>query len=397
MLLSQHISRRQFLAIASMVGAAASLGSTCQPPPSPWPAISPRGRAKGLAHLAWVWQFSVDGPPERIASTLAQNNMGIILKTHNGTQWMSDYDSSLYAVSGPKQVAVLASYFEKYGIPFHTYCVVKGVDPQREAQMCAQVIAAGARSIFIDLEPHSGYWQGTPQGALTFGQEFRRRRPDATLYLAVEPRPWQISRVPVAEFASFSQGFAPMIYWETFNSPENVSRFQSSGFPPGSEGVTPEFLLDVSRSLLNKYGSPIWPIGQGASRNHDAWIRFVTHAYALEMGSVSVWRYGVTADDVWQLLRDVEPQSGLTWETTPGLGIGVSARVANTGSCLNVRAAPTTAAAVLTCLVDGTTVTVRDGPAEADGYRWWLIEAGAVRGWAAEGDSRGVSWLVPLS
>jgi hypothetical protein len=395
MLLEQRISRRQFLAIAAMLGVAAALGLTCQPPP-PWPPVSPRGRARGSSHLAWVWQFSVDGPPERIASVLAQYNLGIILKTHNGTQWMSDQDSSPYAVSGPDQLAVLANYFESYGIPFHTYCVVKGVDPQREAEMCAQVIAAGARSITIDLEPHSGYWEGTPQGALTFGQEFRRRQPGGVLYLCVEPRPWQISRVPVAEFASFSQGFAPMVYWETFNTPENVGLFQSYGFPPGPEGVTPEFLLDVSRSLLDKYGSPILPVGQGASTSREAWVRFVNRAYALGMGSLSVWRYGVTGDDVWQLLRYAQPPD-LTWETTPGLSAGGGARVANTNSCLFVHDAPVITATVLTCLADGTTVTVRGGPVDADGYRWWLVEGGGMQGWAAEGDSRGVSWLVPLS
>ena len=370
-----------------MAGAAAAFGLSCKPPP-PSPPVSPRGRARGLPHLAWVWQFAVDGPPQQLASVLAQNNLGIILKTHTGTQWMSAQDSSPYAVSGPAQVAVLANYFETYGIPFHTYCVVHGLDPQREAEMCAQVIAAGARSVTVDLEPYEGYWQGTPQGALTFGQEFRRRQPGGTLYLCVEPRPWQISRVPVAEFASFSQGLAPMVYWETFNSPENVSRFQASGFPPGPEGVTPEFLLDVSRSLFDKYGSPILPIGQGASTNHDAWVRFVTRGSALGMGAVSVWRYGVTGDHVWQLLRYLQPQ-GLSWGTAPGLSAGAGARVANTGSCLNVREAPATSAAFSACLADGMVVNVVDGPVDADGYRWWLIEAGAVRGWVAEGDTAG--------
>jgi hypothetical protein len=41
-------------------------------------------------------------------------------------------------------------------------------------------------------------------------------------------------------------------------------------------------------------------------------------------------------------------------------------------------------------------VKVRDGPVEADGYRWWLIEAEVTGGWSAEGEPQGVRWLVPL-
>jgi hypothetical protein len=167
-----------------------------------------------------------------------------------------------------------------------------------------------------------------------------------------------------------------------------VSRFDSSGFPPGEEGITPEFLLNVSDGLLRDHGSPILPVGQGASQDSDAWAGFVDHAFALGMGAVSVWRYGVTGDDVWRLLKDVLP--------VPRLAKGVGATVANTGSCLNVRERPTIRAPVRACLPDGAVVTVRDGPAEGDGYRWWLIEAEAARGWSAEGEPGGVPWLVPL-
>ena len=348
--------------------------------------MAPRGRANGPRHLSWVWQFSRDGPPEQVVSLLAQHNLGVLMKSHDGTDWMSRYDASPYAVSGPDQLAVLAAYFETYGVPFHTWSVVKGVDPKLEAELCAQDIAAGARSVTVDLEPHAGFWSGTPEDAGTFGREFRQRQPAAILYVSVDPRPWVLTRVPVAEFASFAQGFVPQVYWETFNSPENRRRFQESGFPPPEQGVTPEFLLDVARTVLAPYRLPVLPAGQGASTNMDAWRGFMGRATALSMTPVSVWRHGVTGNDVWELLSGVAP--------SPALAIGVTARVANTGSCLNVREAPRTAAAVRACLLDGTTVVVRDGPVDADGYRWWFIEAQTASGWSAEG-AGGVLWLVP--
>ena len=393
MVLRQQISRRQFLA---MVAAAATLagagfGTACVPPPAA--SIPLRGRARGPAHLAWAWKFAVDGTPDQIATVLAQNNLGLILKTHTGTEWIKSQDTSPYGISGPLQVATLASYFERYGVPFHTYCVLKGLDPMREAEMCAQVIGSGARSVIVDLEPYEGYWQGTPEAARIFGEEFRRRQPGGTMYLCIEPRPWQVSRVPAAEFAAFSQAIVPMTYWETFSSEENIRRFEESGFPPGPAGITPEFLLDVSRSLFAGYNLPIIPIGQGAS-TIDAWSRFVGHANALAMPSVTVWRFGVSDAGVWPLLRDAKP-AGLSWETSKVLNVGGSARVINTGAGLNVRQSPSTAATLVSCLPDGTVVVLTNGPVDADGYRWWRIEAGPVRGWLAESD--GVTpWLQPL-
>ena len=35
--------------------------------------------------------------------------------------------------------------------------------------------------------------------------------------------------------------------------------------------------------------------------------RFLSHANSLGMNTISVWRYGVTNQDVWQLLRQMAP------------------------------------------------------------------------------------------
>ncbi len=189
--------------------------------------------------MAWVWQFAADGEPDAIASTLADKSMGVLLKTHGGTDWMSRYDTSVNQVSGPTRVAKLAGYFEDANLRFHVWFVPNGVDPIREAEMCAEVISAGARSITVDLEPFEGFWQGSPETALVFGREFRRLQPMGIMFVCVDPRPWILKVTPVAEFASFSQGFAPMTYWDTFRAGENGDYYRDSGFPPGPGGITP--------------------------------------------------------------------------------------------------------------------------------------------------------------
>jgi len=258
-----------------------------------------------LRHLSWVWHFPVDGSKQAIADTLVSHNMGVILKTHDGTDWMSTYDHSPDAVSGPAQVRKLADYFESRGVPLFTYAVVKGEDPIREAQMAAQVLASGSRGIFLDIEPWQGYWRGTPAAAVTFGQELRRLAPNGIVIATVEPRPWVVPNIPMAEFAAFSDAIAPMVYWESFKS--NGPYFAAAGYPPPPEGVTPEFILDVGNALFDRYNLPIMPIGQGASLDMSLWNRFLNHSAQLGMPVVSTWRHGVTHPPVFDLLRDRSP------------------------------------------------------------------------------------------
>ena len=64
-----------------------------------------------------------------------------------------------------------------------------------------------------------------------------------------------------------------------------------------------------------------------------------------------------------------------------GVRAGDGATVnAGRGDCLNVRAEPSTAARAITCLADGTAVTITAGPREADSITWWQIDGG---GWAS--------------
>ncbi|HLF71969.1 MAG TPA: LysM peptidoglycan-binding domain-containing protein [Dehalococcoidia bacterium] len=268
----------------------------------------PAGAAATLKHLVWVWQFSTDGEPNVVGKRLRDNGLGIVLKTHDGLQWMSEYDKSSFAVSGPAQVGVLANYFETAGVPFHVWAVVQGVDPIREARMAADVLAAGARSIYLDVEPHSGFWRGTAADAQTFGNELRRLQPNAHIVLSLDPRPWIIERVPMAQFASFSSEIAPQQYWKTFDTSANYEKYGLSGYAVGPGGMTPEFLIGVTSAIYGKYGLPITHVGQGSTTDPAEWSRFIDNAYASGSNIVSVWRYGVTPDSILGILRDTPPK-----------------------------------------------------------------------------------------
>lgn len=261
-----------------------------------------------LNHLAWVWQFTQDGVKEEISRVLGENGLGVVLKTHDGLDWMADYDYSEDAVSGPEQVAKLAAFFEDRGVPFHAWCVVKGNDPKAEASMASEVLAAGARSIALDLEAHSGFWVGSSQGALEFGKELRRLRPNDQVITSIDARPWEIGRIPLLEFSTFSDAIAPQVYWSSFRTAPNVRKFTISGYPPPIDrGVTPQFLLDVTADQLEPFGLPLHPIGDGTRSNESEWEEFIETSYAVKAEAISVWRYGVATPNVWRILGNNPP------------------------------------------------------------------------------------------
>jgi hypothetical protein len=281
---------------------------TPEPTPEPTPLSGPP--CGGPPYLTWVWRFSTDGPAAQIAATLANARSGVIMKTHDKTDWMSKWDPHPDAVTGPERVAALGQLFESAGVPFHAYAVVEGLDPVKEAQMASEVFSAGARSLFIDLEPWQGYWKGTPDSARIFGEELRRLQPNATIITAIDPRPWSLGGIPLAEFAAFSNALAPLVYWESFDTQSNRDAYTKSGYPPPEGPMTPEFVLDVSARVLQPYGLPLRPVGQGAS-DTARWTRFLDHSALTGMPELSVWRYGVTGGDVLSLLGERTPSGQL--------------------------------------------------------------------------------------
>jgi hypothetical protein len=186
------INRRSFLRGLAGAGAIAALGSSAAAASPGRPTGAPP--ARGTQVSAWVWQFDRDGDPFVIRREAFARNMRVIVKSHDGLRWMSRWDKSSGAVSGPEQLKRLKRFFGRYNVPMDVWCVPTGADPIAEAEMCSQVIDTGVERLYLDLEKgESGqFWYGSGDDAVGFGQELRRLQPDATLIVAPDSRPWQI-------------------------------------------------------------------------------------------------------------------------------------------------------------------------------------------------------------
>lgn len=328
-LLSASPNRRDFIkllgggaVVAGLRPMTAVAASTSLSDARPTPALPVASSVLPATHLAWVWQFSTDGRPEVIREKLAAHGLGIALKTHDGMEWMSRYDKSAAAVSGPARIAELAEYFESGGVPFHAWAVVHGSDPVREGSMAAEVLRAGARTISLDLESYRGFWRGTPAGATQFGEVLRAAQPDKGVLTTIDARPWEMDRIPLKEFAAFSNAVAPQVYWSDFGTAANLTKYWIAGEIPGSDGVTARFALDAAAKKLQALQLPIHPIGPGLVSDTVAWTQFIERAFAHEARTLSTWRYGTTTTAVFAMLRDNPPRVDRVYTVQRGDSLG---------------------------------------------------------------------------
>lgn len=243
--------------------------------------------------LMWVWMFEEDGEPNEIGRNLLDNGLGIVLKTHDGLRWMSEFDSSTYAVTGSDQVTVLAGYFEAAGIPFHAWAVVDCEDPLLEARMAASVLGAGVRSLFLDPGT-AETWKGDDEAARTFGAELRRLQPDASISLVVDARPWTGAGVPIEILAGYSDGLAIKALWQGYGE-EDAAAFEVAGFTVPPQGMTSEFVHYAGIESYKGYDLPKTWVADGSTPDSTAMSRFLTLSREADLAPyTSIWRYGTT-------------------------------------------------------------------------------------------------------
>tara|TARA_B100001142_G_scaffold103597_1_gene105647 strand:- start:5782 stop:7188 length:1407 start_codon:yes stop_codon:yes gene_type:complete len=258
-------------------------------------------------HLLWVWQFSEDGTKYEIRDKLAKFNLGVVLKTHDGTDWMSEFDPSYDAVSGPEKIHELSQFFESGGVPFHTWSVPHGIHPIEEANMTSLAYEAGSRSIYLDVEHARGFWRGTEQAAYQYGERLRSLHPDLRITTSIDGRPWNIDAIPIDAFALLSDALAPQLYWETFSTWDNIYRYNDHGYYVPSSGISPSFIIQSAYKKLQQYPIAIEPVGEGGARNIVEWSEFIQSSLAHNSETVSAWRYGTTSQNIMKVMSNNEP------------------------------------------------------------------------------------------
>lgn len=324
------LSRRRLLGVAGGLALGALtpgvLAAREAAPAAPPTTTRPRSTAGTSRHLAWVWQFRHDGDPAAIRDTLAAHGLGIVLKTHDGHQWMSRYDPTKTAVDGPARIEEYAKFFEDGGVPFHAWAVLKGNNVEREVDRASEALNAGARSLFLDLESHAGFWVGTRSDAARYGEALRRVQPSARVSISIDARPWEIDRIPLAEFAAVADEISPQLYWGLFANRANRVKYELAGDVPGPEGITPTFVVQSAMKRLEPFGLPVHPIGDGTVRSDPAWPEFLQQSFEAKAEAVSVWRYGVADPEIWRFLRDNPPRPAVqTYVVAPGDSLGAIA------------------------------------------------------------------------
>lgn len=254
--------------------------------------------ARAIDIEAVVWQFGKDYPGADGDDTKLPVR-AVYIKTHDGTDWMSAYDANPKAVSGPRSVRRLIDDYNAQGIEVVAWFVPKGGDIDTQVRMAHQVLDAGVRALYADIEPFDGFCY-TDCGFLAeqFWQRLRQERPEANLGVIYDPRPWTWWDSATASWLAEANTALPMCYWEDFvdQPPWND--------PAGCVGQARADLGVLAPSRALEYV----PMLQGDSTG-ERFLAAVDAARVAGSTRVSLWRRGVVTSAVWDAAWNIyEPR-----------------------------------------------------------------------------------------
>lgn len=230
-----------------------------------------------------IWHWKGTSVPETSIEQFVANIKNrtpnvkqVWVKTSDGSDWMGEYDDSALAINGPADVDRWVRVLEANGMEFHAWCVPQGLDNERETALINAVCQRpGVKSMILDVEPYSGFWQGGATGVRPFMLKIRQAVGSRFhIGMSMDPRPWHKDDIFPEEWSPFVDSIHPQTYWFTFRrSVEDV--------------VTNMY------EIWGGYGKPIIPALQGDAPLND---QFEAHTLTTQRHGaqgLSWWRYGV--------------------------------------------------------------------------------------------------------
>ncbi|HSP54451.1 MAG TPA: hypothetical protein VLS25_02590, partial [Dehalococcoidia bacterium] len=241
---------------------------------------------------AVIWQFNRDYPGTE-PSDLNLPIKTVYVKTHDGADWMSTYDPSPSAVSGPDALRNLISTYSYQGIDVVAWFVPYGTDIEGQVRMAEQVIDTGVKGLYADVEPYDGFCaDNCAMLADQFWKRLRNERPNAQLGVTYDPRTQWQAPAAIASWLSVADVAAPDCYWESFSG-------QGVWGDPGTCLLQAHADL---RAMTPGRNVEFAPMLQGAT---SAPLMRAALDTALSLGAnrVSLWRRGVVPSEVWDEIR----------------------------------------------------------------------------------------------
>jgi murein DD-endopeptidase MepM/ murein hydrolase activator NlpD len=259
------------------------------PIPTPNTTPTPYDGKIGLWH--WKDQAVPENSIDELATNIkkaAPNITQIFVKTNDGPDWQGRFDSGGMVINGPADIDKWVQGLAKYNLEFHGWCVLKGKDIVGEANLVSQICTRpGVRSMILDIEPYTGFWEVGKGPIRPLMTEIRKRVGAAFhIALAVDPRPAHFRTVFPEEWFPFVNSVHLQTYWETFRRPYDE-------------------VLNEAIKTWGNYGRPIFPILPTSADTTDLNSARTHIEQVLKSRAVSYWRYGVQKTTNWTVMNRV--------------------------------------------------------------------------------------------
>jgi murein DD-endopeptidase MepM/ murein hydrolase activator NlpD len=242
----------------------------------------------------WHWEGDAVGEATigELINTIEQRCPvadSVFVKTSDGGEWQGNYDSkTAMRIDDPSDISRWVSALDGAGLDFHGWCVVRGVDVDDEIDVVSQAASVqGVKSIILDVEPYSQYWQGSRNDVIRLMSGIRNRIGNSFhIGLSIDPRSHWYDDIYPDAWRPYVNSVHPQCYWGTMQR-------------------TPEDILTEAYVVWGGYGLPIYPVLQAHGVSPDSIQQAQDIARSVRGATgLSYWRLGVIGPSEFEAINE---------------------------------------------------------------------------------------------